>query len=198
MPGIGQSSCTEPIFNDPATATLGDHLLGCDLGPEKGALQVDLHDLFVLGFSCVENRRPGLDASIVDHDVEPAQLFHGPVDQHLEVRNLTHVGIDTDRPVTKGGDLLFEIFGRLFIGNVVDSYVGPGAGQSKGYCLSDAGVATGYDGDLSFKRYRPLLFFRVECCALAATGALTRRIISRLSGPMPTRCGGFGQGANQR
>src|SRR3989440_380065 len=59
--------------DDPPSAALGDHLLRRQLGPEEGALEVDVEHLLVLLLGAVEHRAAGLDASVVDHDVEPPE-----------------------------------------------------------------------------------------------------------------------------
>ena len=140
--------------DDAAAAALGDHLLGRELGAEEGALQVDVQDSFVLRLGGVEDRGPGLDAGVVDHDVEPAQLFDRPVDEHLQVGDLAHVGLHPDGLVAEGGDLLLEVLGGLLVGDVVDHDVGAGAGQRQSHGLADPGVAAGHDGDLSLERHR--------------------------------------------
>ena len=175
--------------DDPAPAALGDHLLGGQLGAEEGALQVDLHDLFVLGLGRVQHRGAGLDAGVVDHDVEAAHFLHRLVDEHLQVGDLAHVGLDPDGLVPEGGDLPLQFLGGLLVGHVVDHDVGPGAGQGEHDGLADPGIATGHDGDLSFERHRPLLFFSGRLLLLAQLPryhggtALSARTINRLTSP---------------
>ena len=58
--------------------------------------------LLVLGLGGVEDRGPGLDAGVVDHDVEAAHLLHRGVDEHLQVRDLADVRLDPDGLVARG------------------------------------------------------------------------------------------------
>src|SRR5207302_843014 len=89
-----------PVFvhrghvDDPTTAALRHHLLGRELRAEEGALEVDVQHLRELVFGRVENRGAGLDARIVDHDVDAAQFLHRNVYAVPQVFDFAHVGID--------------------------------------------------------------------------------------------------------
>ena len=135
--------------DDPAAVALGDHLLGGDLGPEEGALEVDLHHLLVLRLGGVEDRRARLDAGVVDHDVEPAEGVDGGLDEPFEVLHLADVGLDADRLVAQRGDLLLQLLRGLLVGDVVDDDVGAVLGEGEHDGLADAAVAAGDDGDLA-------------------------------------------------
>ena len=45
------------------------------------------------------------------HDVHSAELAHRPVDEHLQVGELAHIGFDTDRLIAELADLLLERLG---------------------------------------------------------------------------------------
>jgi hypothetical protein len=90
----------------------------------KNALEVDVEDLVVLGLGRVQDGGPGLDAGVVDHDVEVPERAHRRRDQPLEVVHLAHIGLDTDRLVAELGDLLLQLLGRGFVGHVVDDHAG--------------------------------------------------------------------------
>ena len=53
--------------------TLGDHLLGGQLGTEECALQIDVEHEGVLLLGGVEDGGAGLDPGVVDHDVQLAE-----------------------------------------------------------------------------------------------------------------------------
>ena len=149
LPGIGQSSWTDVMLMIAPAAALGDHLLGGDLGAEERALEVDRQHAVVLGLGRVEDRRARLDARVVDHDVETSEGADGGGDEPLEVLVLADVGVDADRLVAEGDDLLLEVLGRLLVRHVVDDDVGPGRGETERHRLADAAVASGDDGHLS-------------------------------------------------
>ena len=107
-------------IDDTAAAALLDHLLGSDLGAEERALKVDRHHLIVLGLRGIEHRGTRFDASIVDHDIEPAEPAYGDVNQLLQVGKLAHVGFQADRLAAELDDLVIERLGRLRMKQVID------------------------------------------------------------------------------
>jgi hypothetical protein len=115
-------------IDDPAAATLLDHLPSRDLRAEEGALQIDRHDPVILLLGGVENAAASLYAGIVDHDVDPAERRDRLIDKHLQVGNPTRIGLDADRPVTQSGDLLLERVSRLRMAHIVDDNIGPQPG----------------------------------------------------------------------
>ena len=151
LPGIGQSSCTDVMLMIRPPPPWAIICLAAELSAVEGALQVDRQHPVVLLFGRVEDRGPGLDAGVVDHDVNPAELLDGGVDQALEVIHLADVGLDADRPFAQCHDLSFEILRGLLVRHVVDDDVGAGGGETEHHSLSDATVSTGDDGHFAFE-----------------------------------------------
>ena len=69
--------------------------------PKKALLRLIVEHLVVLRLGGVEHRGARLDAGVVHHDVEAAELRHGGVDQLLQVGDLADVGLDADRLVAQ-------------------------------------------------------------------------------------------------
>jgi hypothetical protein len=60
------------------------------------------------------------DPRVVHHDVETAEFHRGGVDEPLQVVGTAGVGIDADRLIVEGPNLLLQFVGRLGVGDVVD------------------------------------------------------------------------------
>nr|WP_244500721.1 hypothetical protein [Methyloceanibacter marginalis] len=107
---VGRVAGHRPVFvdgghvDDPAAFALLDHLLGRELRAEKGALEINVHHGVVLIFRGVENRGARLDAGIVHHHVQMAELADRRIDQLLEVGELAHIGVDADALVAETCD----------------------------------------------------------------------------------------------
>ena len=83
------------------------------------------------------------------HNVEPAERAHRLVDQHIEVGELAHVGVDADRLLTELADLLLERLCRSRMSHIVDDEIGTLPGEFENNRLADPAVAAGDDGDLA-------------------------------------------------
>src|SRR5262249_61629310 len=90
--------------DDAAAIALLDHLLGCELRAEEGALEIDRQHLVILILSGVEDRSSRFYASVVHHDVQPTELAYRRIDEFLQVGELAYVGIDANRLLTELGD----------------------------------------------------------------------------------------------
>jgi len=133
-------------IDNSAAATLFDHLLGGDLRAEKGTFEIYRHYLVVLIFGGVEDRGARLDPGVVHHDVYPAELAHRrPVDEHLQVGELAHIGLDTDRLIAQPTDLLLECLGRLRMAHIVDDDIGVLPGKFENNRLGYPTVTSGDD-----------------------------------------------------
>ena len=157
VPGHGPVFVHRADVDDAAAAALGDHLLGGELGPEEGALQVDVHDPFVLRLGGVEHRGPGLDAGVVDHDVEPAHLFDRPVDRASAGRRPCSRRPRPRSPGRRGRPPASRVPRWPPRWRRSRSRRWRRRRPAPGHGLADAGVAPGHDGDLSLERHRPFL-----------------------------------------
>ena len=86
-----------------------DHLLRRELDAEERALEVDGDDEVELALGRLEDRRPRLHPGVVDHDVEPAEGRHGPVDERLDVGHARHVGPDRPGPCPPAASIAFTV-----------------------------------------------------------------------------------------
>ena len=87
---------------------LRDHLLRRRLHAEERALQIDADDFVEFLFGDLQDVPVAGDAGIVDHDVEPAELFHGGRDELIDVGTLGDIadhGAQGIRPPELGGRL---------------------------------------------------------------------------------------------
>ena len=62
--------------------------------PKKALLRLIVEHPVVLLLGGVQHRGAGLDAGVVDHDVDAAEPGHRRVDQGLEVGHLADIGVD--------------------------------------------------------------------------------------------------------
>jgi hypothetical protein len=127
---------------DDAAATQFDHLLGRDLRAEEGALEIYRHYPFILILGGVEDRGAGFDPCVVHHDVDPTELAHSLVDEHLQVGELADIGFDANRLIT---DLLTSrssASGRLWMANIVDDEIGMLPGEFENNCPAYPAVTT--------------------------------------------------------
>ena len=113
LPGIGQSSWTEVMLMIRPPSPWAIICLAAIWVPKKALLRLIVEHLVVLLLGGVEHRGAGLDAGVVDHDVEPAERLDGGVDEPLQVGDLADVGLDADGLVAEGDDLLLELLGGL-------------------------------------------------------------------------------------
>jgi hypothetical protein len=63
--------------DDTTTATGGDHRLGCQLGEEIRALEVDVDRLVPHLLAHFEEHTWGEDGGVVDQNVDPSEPVHG-------------------------------------------------------------------------------------------------------------------------
>ena len=146
---MGQSSWTDVMLMIRPPPPWAIICFAATCVPKKALFRLMSSTAVVLGLGGVEHRRAGLDAGVVDHDVEPAEGLHGLADEPLEVGHLADVGVDADRLVAQGGDLALEVLGGLLVGHVVDHDLGARLGEVQRHGLADAAVAAGDDGDLA-------------------------------------------------
>ena len=119
--------------------------------PKNALFRFTAMHLLELRLGGVEHRGAGLDARVVDHDVEPTEVGDRRVDHALEVLDLGDVRLDPDRRLSQAGDLALQLLLRLLVGDVVDDDLGPLLGQRQHHRRADPGVATGDDGDLALQ-----------------------------------------------
>ena len=149
MPGIGQSSWIDADVDDPAAATLGDHLLGRQLDTEERALEIDRDDHVELVLGRVERRGARLHPGVVDEDVEPPERRHGAVDQLLDVGDARDVRLDGLGAAAGRLDLLLRRVRRVGVLVIVDRDRGTLAGELDRDRAADPAVAAGDDGGLA-------------------------------------------------
>ena len=146
-----------PVFvhrrdvDDPAAAALLDHLFGRNLGPEKGALQIDIQHLLVLLFGGLEHGGTRFNSGVVHHDVQPPKRFHGGGYKPLQVRDFADIRFHPNGFIAKQRHLPFDRVGRLRMGDIVDCDVRSLPGQFEHNRLTDSAVATGDNGDFVFQ-----------------------------------------------
>ena len=149
LPGIGQSSCTDVMLMIRPPSPWAIICLAASWVPKKALLRLIAMTFSYCASVVSSDRRAGLDAGVVDHDVEAAEGLDGRVDEALQVVDLADVGVDADGLVAERDDLLLEVLGGLLVGDVVDDDVGARRGQRQHDGLADAAVAAGDDGDLA-------------------------------------------------
>jgi hypothetical protein len=88
------------------------------------------------------------DAGIGDHDVEPAELVDGALDQRLRRRRVADRGDLDDGPSAGGGDRVDGLAGRRLV-DVVDDDGGARRGERDRVRAPEAASAPGDDGDLA-------------------------------------------------
>src|SRR5215471_5430218 len=134
-----------------AAASLLDHLPGHNLRAEKGALEIDGHYPVVLVLSGVEDRAAGFDTGVVHHDVDPTERAHCFVDQHLQIRELAHIGFDANRLNAELADLLLERLSRLRMTHIVNHDIGVLPGEFENDRLAYPTVPAGDDRDFAIQ-----------------------------------------------
>ena len=123
--------------------------------PKKALFRLMSITLSNCSLGRVQDRGPGLDAGVVDEDVQAAEVGDRRLDQAAQVLDLAHVGLDADDLVTEGLHLGLDLDLGLLVRDVVDHDVGAEPGQGQDHRLADAGVAAGHDGHLSLQTHGP-------------------------------------------
>lgn len=90
-------------IDDHAGSSRRDHPLGSLPGPEKGSLEIDVHDPIPLLFRELEQRRDRIDTRIVDSDPRVAKLFHHPVNQAAHAGGTGEIDLDSNTGMSVGG-----------------------------------------------------------------------------------------------
>jgi hypothetical protein len=104
-------------------------------------------------FGRVKYGCPGLDASVVHHNVEPAERLHSRSHQPFEVSDLANVCVHADGLIAKRRNAFFEFVCGVRVGDIVDNDVGTLFCQFEHDGLADAAVATSNDGDFVFQEH---------------------------------------------
>src|SRR5271166_4834438 len=120
-------------------------------GAQELAGQVHVDHLLPLGEAHLVQGRVLLDASVVDQDVDGAELLARPVEHGLNVDLAAHVRAVDRRLRAAAPDLLGDGLGVLGARNIVHHDVGPRVAERDGYSLADAGAGTRNDGLLAAK-----------------------------------------------
>jgi len=154
---MGQSSCTEVILMILPPPPWLINLLSGKLRAKEGALQVDLENLVVLFFRGIQDRRTGLDAGVVHHDVEPPELAHRCRDQFFQVCDFADICFDSDGLTSKCIDLLFDRGGCLRMSDKVDDNLGALSGQLEDHRFANAAVASSHDCYLAAEKHKKFL-----------------------------------------
>jgi hypothetical protein len=142
---------------DQAAAALGEKLFRGQLGAEERALQVDVEHPLVLVLGRVEDRGAGLDAGVVDHDVEPAEGVDRGLHQLLQIGRLADVGLHPDGVPADGLDPGDELRRLLGMDDVVDDDVGSFRGRCQHHRFADPAVAPGHDDGLAGQQHPVVL-----------------------------------------
>ena len=85
--------------------------------PKNALLRLIARTLSYCSSVVFEDGRAGLDAGIVDHDVDAAEFRHRGIDQRLQLGDAADVGLDADGRIAQRGDLALERVGRLGVGH---------------------------------------------------------------------------------
>src|SRR6267378_5684536 len=137
--------------HDHAAGLLLHHLLAGPLAAEEHAVEVDADH----GVPAVDRDVLGLGAErgagVVDHDVEPAPLRDGALDDPLHLVLLPDVHRHREGAPVEVGDLLGHGLEVLELA-AAHGDVGAGARELDRDRLADAGAAAGDDGGLAFER----------------------------------------------
>src|SRR5271170_7867429 len=148
LPGIGQSSCTEAMLMMRPPPPCLIICLAAIWTPKKALLRliVSTRSYCASVVSRIEVRVFG--PRVVHHDFETAEFRHGGVDEPLQVVGAAGVGIDADRLIAEGRNLLLQLVGRLRVGDVVDDDANAGSGEPQRDRPADPTVAAGDNCDL--------------------------------------------------
>ena len=106
---MGQSSCTEVMLMIRPPSPWAIICWAASWVPKKALFRLMSKTWLVLLLGGVEDRRAGLDAGVVDHDVQPPERGHRRATRRWQVGHLAHVGLDADDLVAERGDLLLDV-----------------------------------------------------------------------------------------
>ena len=85
-----------------ASASIGDHHLGGRLGEEEVRLEIDIEDEIEIGLGVVDRRGCGIDAGVVDQDVDAPKACGNLADDAIDLALLRRVA-GHDQALTPGG-----------------------------------------------------------------------------------------------
>ena len=133
---------------------LQNHLVGRRLDAQERPLQVDGHDLLELGQGELGDGVLGLDAGVVDKNIQASELRHRLRDQRRDLVRLGHVGLHGQRLAPSGGDLPHGVVARARLADVVDHDRCALARHRDGHGLPNARRRAGDNSDLVFQPHR--------------------------------------------
>src|SRR5690606_13062279 len=96
----------------------------------------------------LEERHDGLDARVVDEDVDGTELLPHAVDHGLDVGPARDVALHGDRPAAAAPDVGSGFLGLRGLADVVDGDVGALLGEDLGDAAADAAAAAGDERNL--------------------------------------------------
>jgi hypothetical protein len=102
-----------------------------------------------LGFGEFEQRFPGLDAGVIDEDIEAAELFHDRGEHGFHFGGDADVALDDDGGDAHGADFDSRGFGAFLVRVVVDDDVGAVAGELERDSFANAFASSGDEGDFA-------------------------------------------------
>ena len=116
--------------------------------PRNTPFTLTSQDAVELLLADVEERRGGVDARAVDHDVDPAAALEHRVEQALRLGLAGRLGGVEPRLAARGGDRVEAGLGLVGVAADQDD-LGAGARQALGHGAAELAGAADDDGDLA-------------------------------------------------
>src|SRR5947209_5875655 len=135
-------------IDDFATMTSLNHLSGRGLSAEEGALQVNVHDLVPQCFGDLQGRREGINAGIVNQNIQPAQSLHSRLNHFGDTGNIASVSINPSSFTTSAADLLNSLLRSILV-DVRNHDACARLGKPQCNRLTNAHRSTRYDSNLA-------------------------------------------------
>ena len=149
LPGIGQSSWTEVMLMMRPPPPWAIICLAASWVPKNALLRLIARTFSNCVLGRLEDRGPGLDPGVVHHHVEPAEFETAVSIIRCRSSTLETSASTPTATSPEAGDLALELLLGLLVRDVVDDDLAPLLGQREHHRRTDAGVATGHDGNLA-------------------------------------------------
>ncbi len=118
---------------------------------QQRAEHIDVKLLAIQRFAALFNLRKLIHTGIVHHDVQPAKLREGRLNECLNLRLIGDIRCQRHRRATGGLNSGDHLIRPVFIRGIVDDDLCAVGGQLAGNCRANAFRCAGYEGDFVLK-----------------------------------------------